>query len=152
MSIVLSLTLDVYFFLSYLNYRNNILLPLKNMYVCHVSYNIVNQYDMLNIDCGPVIIAARLYVKSGSIGEFKRLAAPLIEATRQEKGCLQYDLYQDISDSTAFFFYEVYADRDAQELHSGSEYLARFIREREPLVCDESEVNVYDAEIRKQLK
>lgn len=101
---------------------------------------------------GPVIIAARLYVKSGSIGEFKRLAAPLIEATRQEKGCLQYDLYQDISDSTAFFFYEVYADRDAQELHSGSEYLARFIREREPLVCDESEVNVYDAEIRKQLK
>lgn len=50
MSIVLSLTLDVYFFLSYLNYRNNILLPLKNMYVCHVSYNIVNQYDMLYSD------------------------------------------------------------------------------------------------------
>lgn len=98
---------------------------------------------------GPVIIASRMHVKSGCIGEFKKIAAPLIEATRQEEGCLQYDLYQDSSDSTVFFFYEVYADRTAQELHSASEYLARFKSERQQLVCGPSDVTVYDAEVRK---
>lgn len=93
---------------------------------------------------GPVIIAARMHVKGACVSAFKQLAAPLIETTRQEKGCLEYNLYQDASDSTVFFFYEVYADRAAQELHSGSEYLARFSQERAAMLCGPSEVTIYD--------
>lgn len=93
---------------------------------------------------GPVIIAAKMHVKRECVGDFKRLAAPLIETTRQEEGCLEYNLYQDASDSTVFFFYEVYADRAAQELHSGSDYLARFVQERAPMLCSPSEATIYD--------
>lgn len=93
---------------------------------------------------GPVIIAARMHVKSECVGAFKQLAAPLIETTRQEPGCLQYDFYQEAQDSTVFFFYEVYADRAAQELHSGSDYLARFVQARAPMLSSPSEATIYD--------
>lgn len=97
---------------------------------------------------GPVIITSRICVKNGCTEEFKSLAAPLIEATRQEKGCLRYELYRDASDSTVFFFYEVYADRAAQEFHSGSSYLDQFKRGREKLVRCPSEVDIYDTRKR----
>ena len=87
--------------------------------------------------------------ESACVGEFKRLAAPLIEATRQEDGCLQYTLYQDSSDSTVFFFYEVHADRANNELHSSSEYLERFVNDQKPLVYGVSDVTVYDAIVRQ---
>lgn len=93
---------------------------------------------------GQVIIAAKMHVKEDCIGEFKKIAAPLIEATRQEEGCVRYELYQDASDSTVFFFYEVYADRAAQELHSGSDYLGLFSEQRADMLSQPSNVTIYD--------
>ncbi len=93
---------------------------------------------------GPVIIAAKIFVKSECVDDFKKLAEPLIVATRQEKGCIQYELYQCSSDSTVFFFYEVYADKAAQELHSGSGYLATFSELRKDMLSKPSEVTIYD--------
>ena len=54
--------------------------------------------------CGSerIVVWAGLRVKDGAIEAFKELAAPVIEATRQDPGCIKYDLLQDSADPQTF--------------------------------------------------
>ncbi|MBF0593383.1 MAG: antibiotic biosynthesis monooxygenase [Candidatus Omnitrophica bacterium] len=72
------------------------------------------------------IVIARLYIKDGSVADFKKQAALIIEKTRQEKGCLFYSLFEDVSCAGEFLFYEEYTDQQALDIHTHSEYLKKF--------------------------
>lgn len=49
-------------------------------------------------------VIAQLFIKNESIEEFKNQANLIIQKTRNEKGCLIYNLFQDISNPGNFYF------------------------------------------------
>lgn len=51
----------------------------------------------------------------------------LVEKTRQEKGCIAYELHQDIKSLGHFIFVEVWVDRAALDLHVKSEHFQRLV-------------------------
>ena len=51
-------------------------------------------------------VLARFQVKAGQAARFQELCADLIAATRQEKGCVSYELFQDKADGNKFSFIE----------------------------------------------
>ena len=71
-------------------------------------------------------VIARLFIKNESIESFKKQADEIIQKTRKEKGCLFYSLFQDVTITGEFLFYEEYASQEALDIHSNSEYLKIF--------------------------
>jgi quinol monooxygenase YgiN len=78
------------------------------------------------VEKSKVVIVARAMVKDGQETAFMDAANVLVEATRQEPGCLFYALYRSPSDPGAFLFYEEYKDEAAFAAHSGSDHFKTF--------------------------
>ena len=57
-------------------------------------------------------IVANIFAKAGKIGFVKAELLKLIEPTRAEEGCLNYDLHQDFEDLRHFLFYENWESRE----------------------------------------
>ena len=53
-----------------------------------------------------VVLIAKNTVKEGLQQEFLKLAKEMTVKTRQEKGCISYDLASDQSDAQVFYFIE----------------------------------------------
>ncbi|MFW0983999.1 putative quinol monooxygenase [Vibrio parahaemolyticus] len=55
------------------------------------------------------------------------LLAGLLEPTRQEEGCCQYELYLDEKVDGLFMFQEIWASQEALDKHLQSPYMAAFL-------------------------
>ncbi|MDR1408211.1 MAG: antibiotic biosynthesis monooxygenase [Tannerella sp.] len=73
------------------------------------------------------VIVARMTVNEGQEKAFIDVASKLVEATRQEEGCLFYTLYQSPLNASEFIFYEEYKDQAAFETHGASAHFAAFV-------------------------
>ena len=88
-----------------------------------------------------VKVVARSTVKPGKTAEFKAIAARLIAVTRKEKGCLSYELCQDVRNEQVFCFMEEWHDGDALAAHMQSKHfnsivpLLNEIREGDTEIC-----------------
>ncbi len=58
--------------------------------------------------------------------ELKHLLLNLLEPTRQEQGCMLYELHQDQEDPTNFFMYEQWESKTLLEQHLASEHINKF--------------------------
>lgn len=82
-------------------------------------------------------------------GKDAALAALLSEQVgvilKTEPGCEVYRLHRAVKDPELFYFYEVYKDDAAFELHRNSPHLAAFRerREKEGLTAGPAQVDVY---------
>lgn len=92
-----------------------------------------------------VIITSRMVIEKSCIDSFAEIAKTVVEATRKEKGCMEYELLQDFFHPEIFFFYEVYRDAEAQSFHSGRQYLKDFKELRKPMLRQPPELNIYRA-------
>ncbi len=70
-----------------------------------------------------VVVVATLEAKPGREAELKQLLQSLLEPTRREAGCMQYDLHVSADQPTKFLFYEIWASREALEAHFQSPHL-----------------------------
>tara|TARA_R110001606_G_scaffold399222_2_gene582413 strand:+ start:70765 stop:71058 length:294 start_codon:yes stop_codon:yes gene_type:complete len=68
-------------------------------------------------------IIARFEAKPDKIEHVKTALLKLIEPTRKEVGCLQYDLHQDNNNPEIFVFYENWESRALWQTHMNSEHL-----------------------------
>ncbi|HBC3446436.1 TPA: antibiotic biosynthesis monooxygenase [Vibrio parahaemolyticus] len=55
------------------------------------------------------------------------LLAGLLEPTRQEEGCCQYELYLDEKVDGLFMFQEIWASQEALDKHLQSPHMAAFL-------------------------
>ncbi|EJL6925963.1 antibiotic biosynthesis monooxygenase [Vibrio alginolyticus] len=55
------------------------------------------------------------------------LLAGLLEPTRQEEGCCQYELYLDEKVEGLFMFQEIWASQEALDKHLQSSHMAAFL-------------------------
>jgi len=60
----------------------------------------------------------------------------LIEPTRNEEGCIQYDLHQDNENPNLFLFFENWVNRELWQVHMENENLAAFKQNTEGALKD----------------
>lgn len=79
-------------------------------------------------------IVAKIEAKESSIELVKAELLKLIEPTRNEEGCLQYDLHQDNDNPAVFVFYENWENRELWQKHMNNARLAAYIEATEGAV------------------
>ena len=73
-------------------------------------------------------IVARIQPNKDKVEFVKSELLKLIEPTRNEKGCLQYDLHQDNEDPAVFIFYENWESRELWQEHMKNSHLAEYLK------------------------
>ncbi len=70
-----------------------------------------------------IILTAMVKAKPGQEEAVKEALVSLVKATRQEPGCLCYNLHQSKSDPTNFMFYEQWANQEAVDAHGKTPHM-----------------------------
>jgi len=81
-------------------------------------------------------IIARIESKPENIDLIKSEVFKLIEPTRKEKGCIQYDLHQNNESLEVFVFYENWESLELWQEHMESSHLKNFIESTEGALAD----------------
>ena len=74
-----------------------------------------------------VRLIAQNEVKLEHLSEALNLYKELVQKTREESGCIRYDLYVDEKNENHFTFFEEWRDEKALEAHRNSEHFTRII-------------------------
>ena len=74
-----------------------------------------------------VRLMAQNEVKLEYLSEALNLYKELVQKTREESGCIKYDLYVDEKNENHFTFFEEWRDEKALEAHRNSEHFTRII-------------------------
>ena len=83
----------------------------------------------------PVLtIIASITAKPEKAGLVKGALVKLIDTTRAEKGCLQYDLHQDNDNPAHFMFYENWESRELWQAHMNTRHLKDYMAATEGAV------------------
>jgi quinol monooxygenase YgiN len=83
------------------------------------------------------ICLSQMTAKEGREAQLQKALQALIEPSRQEPGCLTYELWQDLKTPRSFIMYERFQNREALARHTEMPYIQSFI-ENEYLSCVES--------------
>lgn len=73
-------------------------------------------------------IVARILAKEGKATFIKQELLKLIETTRAENGCVNYDLHQDNENENLFLFYENWESRELWQQHMQNDHLAEYMK------------------------
>jgi quinol monooxygenase YgiN len=68
-------------------------------------------------------VVAHITVRPDKIGLVKAELDKLVDTTRSEEGCLQYDLHQDNENPAHFMFYENWESREHWQTHMNNQHL-----------------------------
>jgi quinol monooxygenase YgiN len=79
-------------------------------------------------------IVANIVAKADSIELVKAELLKLIEITRAEEGCINYDLHQDNENPANFLFYENWESRELWQAHMGNQHLKDYVAATEGAV------------------
>ncbi len=83
-----------------------------------------------------------LTAKSDSIEILKSLLTEIVEPSRQEQGCLRYELFQIESEPAQFFIIEEWQSSQDLERHKETEHFLRFKSLAPSLVADKASIAV----------
>lgn len=72
-------------------------------------------------------IVANVTAKADQTGLVKSELEKLVDITRAEDGCLQYDLYQDNKNPSHFVFYENWESRELWQAHMNAQHLQDYM-------------------------
>jgi quinol monooxygenase YgiN len=78
-----------------------------------------------------IVLNVHMEAKDGREEDLARELQSLVAPTRQEQGCLTYELHRDPENDKMFMFYEQFADQTALDAHIGASYFKRFLGYRE---------------------
>ncbi len=68
-------------------------------------------------------LIATLTIEPGSLAAVTAAVQPCLKATREEEGCISYDLFVDVNDETRLVFVERWKDRAALDAHFKTPHL-----------------------------
>ena len=74
-----------------------------------------------------IVLLAKSRLLEDKQQKFISVAEKLVKATREESGCMYYDLVQDAADEKVFYFVEKYRDEAAVEAHKASVHFQTYV-------------------------
>jgi quinol monooxygenase YgiN len=72
-------------------------------------------------------IVANIKAKANKIDLVKEQLVKLIDTTRAEQGCINYDLHQDNNNPAHFVFYENWESRELWQTHMANQHLQDYM-------------------------
>ncbi|SHJ39924.1 Quinol monooxygenase YgiN [Propionispora hippei DSM 15287] len=93
-----------------------------------------------------VIVIARLKVRAGKKSELFKLAQHILAETRQEEGCISYELMDDPYSEEDCAFVERWADRAALTRHMQTPHFSDWRQKSADYLTGPSAVSLYQAE------
>ncbi|KZM40472.1 MAG: putative quinol monooxygenase [Marinomonas sp.] len=81
-------------------------------------------------------IVANIKAHEDKIELVKAELLKLIDATRAEEGCINYDLHQDNENPAHFMFYESWETRELWQAHMGNQHLQDYMVATEGAVVE----------------
>jgi quinol monooxygenase YgiN len=89
-----------------------------------------------------IVLVARLKVKDDKVEDAKRAALALVDASRAEAGCINYDVHQAIDDERVFVWHETWANKAALDEHFEKPYFAEFFATVQEIAAEPPEINL----------
>ena len=87
-----------------------------------------------------VVVFAELKAAENKSAALKRELMSLVIPTREEEGCIRYELYKEDGDPASFMFYEIWRTREDLERHLATPALVRLLGEVVPALCSDTPV------------
>jgi quinol monooxygenase YgiN len=88
-------------------------------------------------------VVAHVVALPDKVDETKSLLLGLIEPTRQEAGCIRYELLQNQTDPTDFVFVEEWESLQALDTHLASAHIQAAIAQVPNLIAEGPEIRCY---------
>jgi quinol monooxygenase YgiN len=88
-------------------------------------------------------VVARIKALPDTVADVRSILTGLIEPTRNEAGCITYELWQNREDATDFTFVEEWASATALDAHAASQHLKDATARLEGLIKRAPDVRRY---------
>lgn len=89
-----------------------------------------------------IVLIARLKVKADRIEEAKAAALKIVADSRNEAGCINYDIHQSIEDETVFFWHETWANKAAIDEHFATPFFQEFFAVVGEVAAEPPQINL----------
>jgi quinol monooxygenase YgiN len=89
-------------------------------------------------------VVAEFHAKPGKEDELRKELLGLVEPTRGERGCVQYDLHEEQGKPGHFLFYENWTSRAELDAHARSAHIERLFAIVDQLVTEEPRILFFD--------
>jgi quinol monooxygenase YgiN len=88
-------------------------------------------------------VVATLKAKPGKEEATRNALLGLVDPTRSEPGCVQYDLHESTETPGVFVFFEKWVDQDALEQHLEKPYLRALSARVDELLSEPPDIRTY---------
>lgn len=82
------------------------------------------------------IVLVHSHIQAEHVERFKELTIQNAEASRDEAGCVRFDVIQQIDDPTRFTFIEMFRSEKDGVTHRESSHLKKWLEEAVPLMAE----------------
>jgi quinol monooxygenase YgiN len=88
-------------------------------------------------------VVAEMLAKPGREEALRAQILALVDPTRREEGCVQYDVHQSTDEPGRFVFYENWTSREMLDRHLASPHLKAFLAVAGDLLAEPPRVETY---------
>ena len=88
-------------------------------------------------------VVARIVANAGSVDQVRAILTGLVGPTRQESGCISYELLQNRSDPTDFTFVEEWVSDAALKAHASTKHIRDAQSKLQGLLAIEPDIRRY---------
>ena len=90
-----------------------------------------------------VTVVARVRAKPEHAAEVRQELLRLLAPTRAEKGCINYDMHESVSDPNDYLFYENWESEQDLQNHLAAPHLQRWLGRAEQVLAEPVEIRLY---------
>ena len=94
-------------------------------------------------------IVAKVVAKPDSVEQVSSILSDLVEPTRNESGCISYELLQNRADPTDFTFVEEWETDAAIDTHLTTKHIGDALKKLAGLISDEPDIRRYSVVKKK---
>lgn len=92
----------------------------------------------------PLTVMALIKAKKGKAQELKQELQSLVGPTRNEEGCINYNLHQSQEDENLFMFYENWDSKNHLERHLASSHIKGFLEKEKSLLAEPITIQLFE--------
>ena len=89
-----------------------------------------------------IVLFARLKVKADEVDRARAAALKIVEPSRLEAGCINYDIHQSVEDETLFFWHETWVNKAALDEHFATPFFQEFFAVVGEVAAEPPQINL----------